>query len=58
MATIEQSQASRFFPATALVQLLQKAKASYELPTTNQRLDGYSLLVFDDGVTPVSCTGR
>ncbi len=32
MAMIEQDQACRFFPATALVQLLHKAKASNELP--------------------------
>ena len=48
MAMIEQDQACRFFPATALVQLLQKAKASYELPAVIQKLDRYSLLVIDD----------
>ena len=48
MAMIEQDQACRFFPATALVQLLQKAKASYELPAMIQKLDRYSLLVIDD----------
>ncbi|QNI69418.1 istB-like ATP binding family protein [Cyanobium sp. NS01] len=32
MAMIAQDQPCRFFPATALVQLLQKAKASLELP--------------------------
>jgi hypothetical protein len=35
-------------PATALVQLLQKAKASYELPALIQKLDRYALLVIDD----------
>jgi DNA replication protein DnaC len=48
MAMIEQDQACRFFPATALVQLLQKAKANYELPAVIQKLDRYSLLVIDD----------
>ncbi len=48
MAIIEQDQPCRFFPATALVQLLQKAKASYELPALIQKLDHYSLLVIDD----------
>jgi DNA replication protein DnaC len=48
MAMIEQDQACRFFPATALVQLLQKAKASYELAAVIQKLDRYSLLVIDD----------
>ena len=48
MAMIEQDQPCRFFPATALVQLLQKAKASYELPAVIQKLDRYSLLVIDD----------
>ena len=48
MAMIEQDQPCRFFPATALVQLLQKAKASYELPALIQKLDRYSLLVIDD----------
>jgi DNA replication protein DnaC len=48
MAMIEQDQPFRFFPATALVQLLQKAKASYELPALIQKPDRYSLLVTDD----------
>jgi len=48
MAMIDQDQACRFFPATALVQLLQKAKASFELPALIQKLDRYSLLVIDD----------
>jgi len=30
------------------VQLLQKAKASHELPAMIQKLDRYSLLVIDD----------
>ena len=48
MAMIEQDQPCRFFPATALVQLLQKAKASFELPALIQKLDRYALLVIDD----------
>ncbi len=48
MAMIEQDQPRRFFPAMALVQLLQKAKASYELPALIQKLDRYSLLVIYD----------
>jgi len=32
MPMIEQNQACRFCPATTLVQLLEKAKASFELP--------------------------
>ena len=43
MAMMEQDQACRFFPATALVQLLQKAKASDELPALIQKLDSYAL---------------
>ena len=42
------AQPCRFFPATALVQLLQKAKAGYELPALLQKLDRYALLVIDD----------
>jgi DNA replication protein DnaC len=48
MAMTKQDQACRFFPANALVQLLQKAKASYELPALIQKLDRYALLVIDD----------
>ena len=48
MAMVQQDQPCRFFPATTLVQLLQKAKASYELPAMLQRLDRYALLVIDD----------
>ena len=48
MAMIEQDQACRFFSATALVQLMQKAKASFELPALIQKLDRYALLVIDD----------
>ncbi|MCP9781401.1 MULTISPECIES: ATP-binding protein [Synechococcales] len=43
MAMMEQDQSCLFFPATALVQLLQKAKASYELPALLQKLDSYAL---------------
>ena len=45
MALIEQDQVCHFFQATALVQLMQKAKASFELPALNQKLYLYSLLV-------------
>ena len=48
MAMAAQDQACRFFPATALVQLLQKAKAAYDLPAMLQKLDRYALLVIDD----------
>jgi len=48
MAMVQQDQPCRFFPATTLVQLLQKAKTSYELPAMLQRLDRYALLVIDD----------
>jgi DNA replication protein DnaC len=48
MAMIEQYKPCRFFPATALMQLLQKAKAGCELPALIQKLDRYSLLVIDD----------
>ncbi|WP_411875366.1 IS21-like element helper ATPase IstB [Vulcanococcus limneticus] len=48
MAMAAQDQACRFFPATTLVQLLQKAKAAYDLPAMLQKLDRYALLVIDD----------
>ncbi len=48
MAMIEQDQACRFFPATTLMQLLRKAKASYELPALIKKLDRFALLVIDD----------
>jgi DNA replication protein DnaC len=48
MAMVQQDQYCRFFPATTLVQLLQKAKASYDLPAMIQKLDRYALLVIDD----------
>jgi DNA replication protein DnaC len=48
MALIAMAQPCRFFAATALVQLLQKAKAVYELPAMLQKLDRYGLLVIDD----------
>ena len=48
MAMAAQDQACRFFPATTLVQLLQKAKAAYDLPAMLQKLDRYVLLVIDD----------
>ncbi len=38
----------RFFSATALVQQMQKAKASFELPALIQKLDRYTLLVIND----------
>jgi DNA replication protein DnaC len=43
-----QDQACRFFPATSLVQLLQKAKAAYDLPAVLLKLDLYALQVIDD----------
>jgi DNA replication protein DnaC len=54
MAMAAQDQACRFFPATTLVQLLQKAKAAYDLPAMLQKLDRYALLVIDD----ISCVRR
>ncbi len=48
MAMVAQDQVCRFFPAMTLVQLLQKAKAAYDLPARLQKLDRYSLLVIDD----------
>ena len=48
MAMVKQAQACRFFPATALQQLLQTAKVSVELPALIQKLGRYSLLVIDD----------
>ncbi len=45
MAMVAQDHACRFFPATTLVQLLQKAKAVYDLPAMLQKLDRYALLV-------------
>ncbi|NDC35928.1 MAG: hypothetical protein EBZ51_11260 [Synechococcaceae bacterium WB9_2_112] len=48
MAMAAQDQPCRFFPATTLVQLLQKAKAAYDLPAMLQKLDRYTLLVIDD----------
>ena len=48
MAMAAQDQACRFFPATTLVQQLQKAKAAYDLPAMLQKLDRYALLVIDD----------
>ena len=48
MVMIEQDQACRLFQATSLVQLLQKAKASFELPVLIQKLDRYGLRVIVD----------
>lgn len=48
MALIAMAQPCRFFAATALVQLLQKGKAVYELPAMLQKLDRFGLLVIDD----------
>jgi len=48
MAMVQQDQPCRFFPANTFVQLLQKAKASYELPGTLQWVDHYALLVIND----------
>jgi len=41
MAIMQQEQPCRFFLITTLVQLLQTAKASYQLPTMLRRLDRY-----------------
>jgi hypothetical protein len=49
MAMIDQNQACRFFPATAMVQLLQKAKASHEMSDLIQKLDRHFTLETDNG---------
>jgi len=41
-------QPCRFYPATTLVQELQKARAEYNLPGALERLDRYPLLLIDD----------
>lgn len=48
LALIGLDQPCRFYPATALVQELQKARADYALPAALQRLDRYPLLLIDD----------
>ncbi len=48
MAMVEQDQPCSVFPATALMQFLQKAKAECELPALIKKQDRYSLLVIDD----------
>ena len=48
LAQIGLDQPCRFYPATALVQELQKARADYSLPQALERLDRYSLLLIDD----------
>ena len=48
MAQIALDQACRFYPATTLVQELQKARADYSLPAALERLDRYPLLLIDD----------
>ncbi len=45
MAMIEQDQLCRFYSTTALVQLLQKGKAGYELTALIQKLEQYGLLM-------------
>ena len=48
LAQIGLDQACRFYPATSLVQELQKARAEYNLPQALERLDRYPLLLIDD----------
>jgi DNA replication protein DnaC len=48
LALIGLDQPCRFYPATALVQELQKARSGYALPAALQRLDRYPLLLIDD----------
>ena len=48
LAQIALDQPCRFYPATALVQELQKARADYNLPQALERLDHYPLLLIDD----------
>jgi DNA replication protein DnaC len=48
LAQIGLDQPCRFYPATALVQELQKARAEYGLPAALERLDRYPLLLIDD----------
>lgn len=48
IALIGLDQPCRFYPATALVQELQKAREAYELPAALQKLDRYPLLLIDD----------
>jgi len=47
LAQIGLDQPCRFYPATALVQELQKARADYNLPAALERLDRYPLLLID-----------
>jgi hypothetical protein len=48
LAQIVLDQYWRFYPATALVQELQKARADYSRPQALERLDHYPLLLIDD----------
>ncbi len=48
LAQIGLDQPCRFYPATALVQELQKARAEFGLSTALERLDRWALLVIDD----------
>ncbi len=48
LAQIGLDQPCRFYPATTLVQGLQKARAEYNLPAALERLDRYPLLLIDD----------
>jgi DNA replication protein DnaC len=48
LAQIGLNQPCRFYPATALVQELQKARAEFGLSTALERLDRWALLVIDD----------
>jgi DNA replication protein DnaC len=48
LAQIGLDQPCRFYPATSLVQELQKARAEYNLQAALERLDRYPLLLIDD----------
>jgi DNA replication protein DnaC len=48
LAQIGLNQPCRFYPATALVQELQKARAEFGLSTALERLDRWALLIIDD----------
>lgn len=48
LAAIALGQPCRFYPATALVQELQKARAEFGLSAALERLDRWALLLIDD----------
>jgi hypothetical protein len=53
---LELGQRVKFFPATALVQLLQQAKLQLQLQPLLVKLDRYDLIVVDDLGYLRSCT--